>query len=99
MTTKRTFLISLVAVASIASASGIALAQQPEMAADLSVVQIVQKLESLGYTAIEDIEKDDGVWEVEATSPNGTRVELDLDLKDGRVLSEERDADDDDRPR
>jgi len=74
------------------TAAGSASAQQAAApAAELTVAQIVQKLESLGYTAIEDIEKDDGVWEVEATSANGTRVELDVDPTDGRVLREQPD--------
>ena len=76
-----------------------AMAQQVETQSDLTIGQVIQKLESLGYTAIEDVEKDDGVWEAEATAPNGTRVELDLDPKDARILKEVRDDDDDDRAR
>ena len=82
------------AVAVLAASFGAATAQQVEAQADLTIIQVVQKLESLGYTNIHDVEKDDGVWEAEATAPNGTRVELDLDLKDARILKEERDDDD-----
>jgi hypothetical protein len=84
---------AVVAVA-VASVGGVAFAQQPEAAADLTMIQVVQKLESMGYTNIHDVEKDDRAWEVEATAPNGTRVELELDLKDGRIVHE---ANDDDR--
>jgi len=90
----RTWVGAAVLALVLGSAGGIAWAQQPEAAADLTMVQVVQKLESSGYTNIHDVEKDDGVWEVEATAPNGTRVELELDLKDGRIL---REAPDDDR--
>jgi hypothetical protein len=87
--------VGVAAVVAIFAASfGAATAQQVEAQADLTIMQVVQKLESLGYTNIEDVEKDDGVWEAEATAPNGTRVELDLDLKDARILKEERDDDD-----
>jgi hypothetical protein len=85
--------LGLSAAAALALSFG-ALAQQVETQPDLTIMQVVQKLESLGYTAIEDLEKDDGVWEAEATAPNGTRVELALDLKDARILKEERDDDD-----
>ncbi len=73
------------------AAAGASAQQAAAPAAELTVAQIVQKLESLGYTAIEDIEKDDGVWEVEATAADGTRVELDVDPTDGRVLRERPD--------
>jgi hypothetical protein len=87
--------IGLSAAAAVLAASfGVAVAQQVESQTDLTITQVVQKLEALGYTAIEGVEKDDGVWEAEATAPNGTRVELDLDLKDARILKEERDDDD-----
>ena len=90
---------TLIHASSIATGSAVliaasAFAQQPTAAQpDLNAAQIIQKLQALGYTAIEDIEKDDGVWEVEATSPSGARVDLTLDLKDGRILREERDYD------
>lgn len=99
MNMKRTFVASAVAAAVVASTWGIAIAQQPEAATELTSVQVIEKLASLGYTAIDEVEKDDGVWEVEATAPNGTRVELELDRKDGRILKEERDDDDDGRQR
>lgn len=87
---KSLFRASVIALASSLASAG-AFAQQAAAPAQLTVAQIVQKLESLGYTAIEDLEKDDGVWEVEATAANGTRVELDVDPSDGRVLRERPD--------
>jgi Peptidase propeptide and YPEB domain len=74
--------------------AGAVYAQELEPAQnELSAAQVLQKLESAGYTNIHDIERDDNEWEVEATSPNGARVELELDLKDGRILREEADND------
>jgi Peptidase propeptide and YPEB domain len=86
-------LVGLSALAVLAASFG-AMAQQVEQQPELTLVQVVKKLESLGYTAIEDVEKDDGVWEAEATAPNGKRVELEIDPKDGRILKEEPDDDD-----
>jgi ABC-type sugar transport system substrate-binding protein len=93
MKMKTTFVALSALALGIAGASGFAVAQQAEATTELTLVQIVQKLESLGYTKIEDVEKDDGVWEAEAISPQGIRVELKLDPKDGRILREERDDD------
>jgi uncharacterized membrane protein YkoI len=59
--------------------------------AELDVKQIIAKLEAAGYTRIHDVEKDDGVWEVEATNSAGQRVELDVDPVSGTVLREELD--------
>ena len=58
-----------------------------------TAAQIIQTLESLGYTNVDEVERDDSHWEAEATSPKGTRVEIDLALKDGRILHEEPDND------
>lgn len=83
---------STLAVGLALAVVGGAYAQQAAApAAALTVAQIVQKLEGMGYTAIEEIEKDDGVWEVEATNASGTHVELDIDPVDGRVLRERPD--------
>jgi ABC-type sugar transport system substrate-binding protein len=90
----KTTLVALAALAlGMAGASGLAVAQLADAKTELTLVEIVQKLESLGYTNIEDVEKDDGVWEAEAISPQGIRVEVKLDPKDGRILREERDDD------
>jgi len=60
---------------------------------EFTAAQIIQTLESLGYTNVDEVERDDSHWEAEATSPKGTRVEIELDLKDGRILHEEPDND------
>jgi uncharacterized membrane protein YkoI len=95
MTRKHVGIAAAVAAA-LASGWGLAAAQQPEAARDLAISEVIQKLEALGYTSIHDVEKDDGVWEVDATSPKGERVELELDPKDGRILRERPDDGDDD---
>lgn len=91
---KSSIRLSLIATA-LVLAGGAYAQQTAAPAAELTVAQIVQKLEGLGYTAIEDIEKDDddGVWEVEATAPSGKRVDLDIDPVDGRIIREKPDND------
>jgi hypothetical protein len=57
---------------------------------------IIRNLESAGYTNVRDLEKDDGIWEAEATNSAGEEVELDIDPTSGNVLREEPDNDDKD---
>jgi hypothetical protein len=69
------------------AAAGFAGAQ----AAEKPLSEIVAGLEGMGYTAFDEIERERTAWEVEATAPNGTRVDLTVDPADGRVLSEKAD--------
>ena len=57
---------------------------------------IIRNLESAGYTDVHDLEKDDGIWEAEATNAAGQRVELDIDPTSGAVIREEPDDDEKD---
>lgn len=57
----------------------------------LSPAEVVQKAEAAGYTNVNDIEFDDGRWEIEATSPAGTPVDVELDAMTGKVLHEAHD--------
>ncbi|MCD9006193.1 PepSY domain-containing protein [Luteimonas sp. XNQY3] len=57
----------------------------------LGEADIRAKLTAAGYTRIEDVEFDDGLWEAEATTAQGQRVDLKLDPQDGRVISQTRD--------
>ncbi len=80
----------------LAAGAGAAQAQEmeaPQRSGQLTASQILQKLESEGYTNIEDLERDDGQWEAEATKPDGTRVELHLSATDGHIISEQADID------
>lgn len=86
-------LVGIVVVGLAVSAPALIVQAQEAARAELDVKQIIAKLESAGYTRIEDIERDDGVWEVEATNSAGQRVELDVDPVSGAVLREERDWD------
>ena len=68
-----------------------ALAQSPAAQGTLSPAEIVQKVEAAGYTNVHDLEFDDGRWEVDATSPAGVAVDLDVDAATGKVLHDDRD--------
>ena len=85
-------LLSSIAVLGLAvSAPALMVQAQNATSAELDAKQIIAKLEAAGYTRIHDVEKDDGIWEVEATNSAGQRVELDVDPVSGNVLREEPD--------
>lgn len=96
---KKVFAGSLVAVmatfgAQALLAQGVAQGVTQNAAQQLTASQIISKLEGAGYTQITDVEKDDGVWEVDAISPKGERVEIDLDPVSGNILRERPNDDD-----
>ena len=55
----------------------------------LTAVQVRAQLEAQGYTAVNDVEFDDGMWEADARSADGNRVEVRLDPKTGQVYADE----------
>ena len=57
----------------------------------LSPADVINKVQAAGYTNIHDVEFDDGRWELEATSPAGTDVDLEVDAATGKILHEEKD--------
>ena len=56
----------------------------------MSIFQISEKLEALGYE-IREIEIEDGVYEVEAVDKNGMRVEAYIHPATGEILKEKED--------
>lgn len=85
-------LLSGIALLGLFASAPMLIAQaQNAPATELDAKQIIAKLESAGYTKIHDVEKDDGVWEVEATNSAGQRVELEVDPVSGNVVREQPD--------
>ena len=68
-------------------ATGAALAQQAD---GLTAPQVRAQLEAHGYTDINDVKFDDGMWEADAKSANGNRIELRIDAKTGEVFPDEQ---------
>lgn len=52
----------------------------------LSADEVRSLLEAEGYTAVHDLDLDDAVWEAEAQSADGARVDLVINGFDGKVL-------------
>jgi hypothetical protein len=85
--------VGLTALAAVLTAPFVLAQTAPN---ELNAKDIIAKLESAGYTQIHDVEKDDGIWEVEATNSAGKRVELDVDPVSGNVVREDPDDQNDD---
>ncbi|NLA68264.1 MAG: PepSY domain-containing protein [Gammaproteobacteria bacterium] len=58
--------------------------------APLTAPQVRAALEAQGYTDVNDIEFDDGMWEADARSADGQRVDLRIDPATGKVYPEDR---------
>lgn len=91
---KKVFAGSLVAIVATFGAQALLAQAQPQQSQQLTANQIITLLENAGYTQITDVEKDDGVWEVDAVSPKGERVEIDLDPVSGKIIRERPNDDD-----
>ena len=70
----------------LACATGVAFAQQ----AALTEPQVRAKLEAQGYTKINDVKFEDGVWKADAKSADGNHVDVRLDAKTGAVYPDEQ---------
>ncbi|WP_157268405.1 PepSY domain-containing protein [Azohydromonas aeria] len=82
---------ALVAVAQPASAPAQAPAPAAATpAAAMSFQQVIERLASLGYHDIREIErKGDKLYEVEARDDKGRRVEMDVDARSGEILAQD----------
>jgi uncharacterized membrane protein YkoI len=69
----------------LASLGGVALAQ-----AGLTQAQVRAKLESQGYTKVNDLKFEDGVWKADARSADGNRVDVRIDAATGEVFPDEQ---------
>lgn len=73
--------------ASLAFATGAVIAQDANA---LTAPQVRAQLEAAGYTNIDDIEFDDGMWKADATSADGNRIDVRLDAKTGKIYPEDQ---------
>jgi uncharacterized membrane protein YkoI len=58
--------------------------------AALTEAQVRAKLEGQGYTKVNDVKFEDGVWKADARSADGNRVDVRLDAKTGEVYPDEQ---------
>lgn len=78
----------LLALALVACAPSFVMAQAAPTA--LTEHQIRTRLAEQGYTKINDLDFEDGVWKADARSADGNRVQVKLDPRSGRVYPNEQ---------
>ena len=83
-TLKRTPLLLLPLLALGLSAHAAAAVQDEP----LTEAQVRALLAERGYTRIDDVDFEDGMWETDATSANGNRVDVRVDPVSGQVYAE-----------
>jgi hypothetical protein len=59
--------------------------------ATVSREQVLANLTALGYTALHDVDFENGVWKVEGHDPTGADVEVKVDPNTGKVLGTDMD--------
>ncbi len=69
------------------TAAGAASAAEQAKTQGLTEPQVRQLLTEQGYTKIDDIDFDDGMWEADATSANGKRTDVRVDPASGQVYA------------
>ena len=83
--------LRLLTLAALAALSAAAVAQPPAPTAGkvaLKEPQVRALLTEKGYTNIDDLDFEDGMWETDATSANGDRVDVRINPASGDVMAE-----------
>ena len=75
----------IAAVILLTATTGAAIAQDA-----MTESQVRAKLEAQGYTKVNDVKFEDGVWKADARSANGNRVDVRMDAKSGQVFPDEQ---------
>lgn len=81
----------LLTLTALAALSAAAFAQSPAPTAGkdaLKEPQVRALLTEKGYTNIDDLDFEDGMWETDATSANGDRVDVRINPASGDVMAE-----------
>lgn len=81
----RSKLSVLIALSAVAVSPAIAQTQATDTMTEPQVRQI---LADNGYTRIDDLDFEDGMWETDATSANGNRVDVRVNPRTGEVLAD-----------
>lgn len=89
--TRILYAASAIAILGLAGVAGAQQAPQP-MAQEapqarqaLTAAQVRASLEAKGYTRVNDVEFEDGVWKADARSADGNRVEVRVDATTGKI--------------
>lgn len=70
----------------LAAALGLALAGTVAAQDTMREAQVRTTLEAQGYTDVHDVKFDDGLWEADATSADGRKVDVRIDPASGEIF-------------
>ena len=79
-----------IVLTALLSLSTVAFAQDAKPAAPLTEAQVRARLTEQGYTKVNDVKFEDGVWKADAKSADGNHVDVRLDAKTGAVYPDEQ---------
>ena len=84
-------LAPLVLALAVAGMAGVASAQQPATQRPaMTEAQVRASLEANGYTSVNDVKFEDGVWKADARSADGNRVDVRVDATTGVIRPDEQ---------
>lgn len=78
----------VVLAAALVFAGGTACAADPGQA-DMSDREVRDALTAAGYTDIEDVERDDGLWDADARRGDGRKIDVRVDPRTGTVYPDD----------
>ncbi len=81
-----TLMVPTLLAAALAAAPALS---NPNTSEPLTEPQVRTLLEGQGFTRVNDLEFEDGMWEADATSADGNRVDLRVDPASGKVFAED----------
>ncbi|MFE0502634.1 PepSY domain-containing protein [Lysobacter soli] len=79
-----------IVLTALLSLSTVAFAQDAKPAAPLTEAQVRARLTEQGYTKVNDVKFEDGVWKADAHSAQGESVDVRLDAKTGQVYPDKQ---------
>jgi len=65
--------------------------QQRQVRSQLTMREVIDRVERAGYSHVREIERENGGWEVRARDANGRQVELYVDGRDGNMRLDDDD--------
>jgi uncharacterized membrane protein YkoI len=57
----------------------------------ITAEQAIEIARQQGLVTVEEVDRDDGKWEVEGKDASGREIEVDIDARSGKVVKVERD--------
>ena len=90
MSMKTTARRTALALAVAFLAAGVPVLAQEAVPETMTSAEVRAKLEAQGYTNINDVEFEDGIWTADARSADGNRVDLSIDPRTGNIYPDEQ---------